>query len=379
MLTLISISFSVLVWSYFYLNSESDFRRFQSIILLFLCSMFILVCSADLLSLFVAWDLLGFTSIFLVLFFRTRASISGGVLTGLSNRLGDVLFLALFAFLTYSGQSVLCCGVLVLLFVGMTKSAQVPFSGWLPAAILAPTPVSALVHSSTLVTAGVYLLYRFLPLACSFLIYVGIFTTLISGLAARFQCDLKKVIALSTLSQLGLMITSLGTGERSLCFAHLNIHASFKALLFMAIGTVIHTVYGSQELRSTGSHACFSPFAMLLAVVACISICGMVFLSGWSSKEAILVSCLSSSISLFSVFLFYCGIGLTFVYRIVLVRSLCSSGYWSNSCLLSFSNTEYLKAPLYWLFTLTVLQGYSFSSYVYWPLTFVSISDALVI
>jgi len=369
----------VLVWSYFYLYSESDFRRFLSIILLFLCSMFTLVCSADLLSMLVAWDLLGFTSLFLVIFFRSRSSISGGVLTGLRNRLGDVFFLALFGLLTYSTQSCLSWGVLVLLFIGMTKSAQVPFSGWLPAAILAPTPVSALVHSSTLVTAGVYLLYRFLPLACSFLIYVGIFTTLISGLAAIFECDIKKVIALSTLSQLGLIITSLGTGERSLCFAHLNIHASFKALLFMAMGTIIHTVYGSQELRSAGSHACLSPFAMLLVVVACISICGMVFLSGWSSKEAILESCLSSSISLFSVFLFYCGIGLTFVYRIVLVRSMCSTGYLSNACLLSYSNTEYLKAPLYWLFTLSVLQGTTFSSYVHWPLTFVSISDALVI
>jgi len=155
--------------------------------------------------------------------------------------------------------------------------------------------------------------------------YVGIFTTLISGLAAIFECDLKKVVALSTLSQLGIMISCLGSGGHSLCFAHLNIHASFKALLFMAIGTVIHTVYGSQELRSAGCHASFSPFAMVLAVVACVSICGMVFLSGWVSKEAILEHCLSSSVRTLTVFLFYCGIGLTFVYRLGLVRSLCSS------------------------------------------------------
>jgi len=327
MLTLTSISFSVLVWSYFYLYSESDFRRFVSLIIVFLCSMFTLVCSADLLSLFVAWDLLGFTSIFLVIYFRSRASISGGLLTGLVNRLGDVFFLALFGMVLYSGQSYLSWGVFVLVGIGITKSAQVPFSSWLPAAILAPTPVSALVHSSTLVTAGVYLLYRFYPMYCSYLLYVGIFTTLISGLAAIFETDIKKVIALSTLSQLGLIITSLGSGVRSLCFAHLNIHASFKALLFMAVGTVIHTVYGSQELRSSGSHASISPFATLIAVVACISICGLVFLSGWSSKEAILESCFSSSFSLFSVFLFYCGIGLTFVYRLVLLRSLFSLGY----------------------------------------------------
>jgi len=325
MLTLISISFSVLIWSYFYLYSESDFRLFLSLIIVFLVSMFLLVCSADLLRLFVGWDLLGFASVFLVFFYRSRSSIGGGLLTGLRNRLGDVLFLGLFGFVLTTEQSYLSCGIYLLIGVGITKSAQVPFSAWLPAAMLAPTPVSALVHSSTLVTAGVYLLYRFFPLARSFLLYVGIFTTLISGLAAYSECDLKKVVALSTLSQLGFIISSLGSGGRSLCFAHLNIHASFKALLFMAIGTVIHTVYGSQELRSAGCHSSFSPFAMVLAVVAIISICGMVFLSGWVSKEAILEHCLSSSLSTLSVFLFYCGIGLTFVYRLGLVRSLCSS------------------------------------------------------
>lgn len=109
MLTLISISFSVLIWSYFYLYSESDFRRFLILILLFLASMFILVCSADLLRLFVAWDLLGFTSVFLVFFYRSRSALGGGLLTGLSNRLGDVLFLGLFGFVLITEQSHLSC------------------------------------------------------------------------------------------------------------------------------------------------------------------------------------------------------------------------------------------------------------------------------
>jgi len=117
--------------------------------------------------------------------------------------------------------------------------------------MLAPTPVSALVHSSTLVTAGVYLLYRYSPVPSNLLIYVGLFTTMIAGLAAITECDTKKIIALSTLSQLGLIVTSLGLGERSLCFAHLNTHAAFKALLFLAVGTAIHSHFGSQEVRST--------------------------------------------------------------------------------------------------------------------------------
>jgi len=168
----------------------------------------------------------------------------------------------------------------VLFFISFTKSAQVPFSSWLPAAILAPTPVSALVHSSTLVTAGVYLLYRYCPSPSNFLLWVGLFTTVMAGLSATFECDTKKIIALSTLSQLGLIVTTLGLGERSLCFAHLNTHAAFKALLFLAVGTAIHSVYGSQEVRYTGIVTGRSPFILIILVASTSSMCGLVFLSG---------------------------------------------------------------------------------------------------
>lgn len=146
--------------------------------------------------------------------------------------------------------------------------------------MLAPTPVSALVHSSTLVTAGVYLLYRYSPAPSILLILVGLFTTLIAGLSAICECDTKKIIALSTLRQLGLIVTSLGLGERSLCFAHLNTHAAFKALLFLAVGTAIHSLYGSQEVRSTVPLTSRSPFILIVLVAASTSMSGLVFLSG---------------------------------------------------------------------------------------------------
>jgi len=146
--------------------------------------------------------------------------------------------------------------------------------------MLAPTPVSALVHSSTLVTAGVFLLYRFSPVPITLLINVGLFTTLIAGLAAVIECDTKKIIALSTLSQLGLIVTSLGLGKRSFCFAHLNTHAAFKALLFLAVGTAIHSLFGSQEVRSTVPLFGSSPYILVILVAASISMCGLVFLSG---------------------------------------------------------------------------------------------------
>ena len=258
--TLLFISVGVLTWSYYYMDSEVMYRRFASLIFLFLCSIFLLVFSADLLGLFVAWDLLGVTSFFLVIFRRSRASLGGGVLTSLSNRIGDVLLLSVFGLVCYGSCSQTSWSLYILFFVGFTKSAQVPFSRWLPAAMLAPTPVSALVHSSTLVTAGVYLLYRFLPVDSVFLVGVGCLTILLAGISACFEFDFKKIIALSTLRQLGLIVSRLGLGFRCFCFAHLNVHAAFKALLFLVVGTVIHSHYGSQEVRASVPLLAISPF-----------------------------------------------------------------------------------------------------------------------
>jgi len=233
-----------------------------------------------LLCLLVAWDLLGFTSFFLVIFYRSRASIAGGLLTGLTNRLGDVVFLAFFGIMSVGGSSSLSWVLYLLLLISFTKSAQVPFSAWLPAAMLAPTPVSALVHSSTLVTSGVYLLYRFYPSGSGSLLIVGVFTTLVAGSAALLEVDVKKIVAYSTISQLGVMLRSLGLGERAACFAHLNTHASFKALIFLVVGTLFHSVYGSQESRATGLLHSVSPFLLLVLAGALASMCGLVFLSG---------------------------------------------------------------------------------------------------
>jgi len=337
------------------------YRRFCGIILFFLGSIFTLVFSADLLTLFVAWDLLGFTSLFLVIFFRSRASLAGGLLTGLTNRIGDVFLLLLFGCSCYSTDSPLTTSLYFLFFVRFTKSAQVPFSSWLPAAILAPTPVSALVHSSTLVTAGVYLLYRFSPVGSVFLISIGLLTTLLAGFSAFLESDAKKIIALSTLSQLGLIVTCLGYGERALCFAHLNTHAAFKALLFLGVGTVIHSRYGSQELRSTALLTYSSPFVLVILVTACSAMCGLIFLSGWVTKEAILVSSLNVYSSLFSLLLFYLGIGLTLLYslRLLLIFLLCMCYRPCTSCTGSVALP--VKAPLFFLLRLTIRQGSLFN------------------
>jgi len=270
----------VLLWSYFYLDVEYSFRTFCALVICFLLSISGLVISGSLVTAFVFWDLLGFSSFFLVIFPRSRASLSGGVLTALRNRCGDLFLLLLFGSCSISSSSSLSWFCLLLAAASFTKSAQAPFSAWLPAAMVAPTPVRALVHSSTLVTAGVFLIFRFCTGGYSSLLYVGLFTTILAGLAACFEVSIKKVVALSTLSQLGLMFVALGLGERSLGFLHLNLHAAFKALLFLAVGTLTHLNYGSQSVflrvnAFTGSGLVGTSF-----VIRCASLCGLFFMSG---------------------------------------------------------------------------------------------------
>ena len=377
--TLISISVSVLTWSYYYMDSDLAYRRFSCLILFFLGSMFILVFSADLLSLFVAWDLLGFTSFFLVVFFRSRSSIAGGLLTGLTNRVGDVLLLALFGLVYYGSSTTMSWFIYVLFFISFTKSAQIPFSRWLPAAMLAPTPVSALVHSSTLVTAGVYLLYRYASSSSTLLIFVGLLTTLVAGLSASLECDTKKIIALSTLRQLGLIVTTLGLGERSLCFAHLNTHAAFKALLFLAVGTAIHSNYGSQEARCIVPLTARSPFVLVIIVSARFSMCGLVFLSGWVTKDAILESCLNNGVRFISLILFYLGIGLTGLYCLRLIKLISMPTVHVGVLGSSFSCSLLVKAPIFWLFRLSVFQGTYFSFNCLSPSTILGSEDKFVV
>lgn len=341
--------------------------------------MFLLVFSGSLLTLFVAWDLLGFCSLFLVFYYRSRSSLAGGLLTGITNRLGDALLLLAFGLSGLLALTTQVYFLVILFLVAFTKSAQVPFSAWLPAAMLAPTPVSALVHSSTLVTAGVYLLYRYAYLSSSFLMWVGIFTTLYAGWSCILESDIKKIIALSTLSQLGIIVSSLGLGLRALAFTHLNFHASFKALLFLTVGTLIHVSYGSQEARTSLSLVSLSPFILVFMIIGLLSMCGIVFLAGSVSKEALLECCYNSSVSYFFLFFFYFGIGLTLSYRFRL-------GYLFRSPLLSGSSSVSALPlawptllPMSWLACNRVVQGTVWSALSIHPLASLSHLDNVIV
>lgn len=206
----------------------------------------------------------------------------------------------------------------------ITKRAQIPFSAWLPAAMAAPTPVSALVHSSTLVTAGVYLIIRFSPALVSseaqkFLLLVACLTMFISGLGANFEYDLKKIIALSTLRQLGVMLRTLALGLTSLAFFHLLSHALFKALLFISAGIVIHNVKDFQDIRYIGNLTKFIPLTRIIINLANLALCGSPFLAGFYSKDLILEVIIIRNINRISFFLFIVSTSLTVAYTFRLI------------------------------------------------------------
>ena len=328
LITVTLISISVMFFSTRYIASEKFFSRFLFLVLSFVCRILLLILSPNRIRILLGWDGLGVTSYLLVIYYQSNKSYNAGIITALTNRLGDVGLLLCLAFLVKFGTwnfylfiPPLKIGLILLILVRarITKSAQIPFSAWLPAAIAAPTPVSALVHSSTLVTAGVYLLVRFNCLLISFdllkyLILVGVFTIFIAGLGAIRELDIKKVIALSTLRQLGVIIITIGVGFPLMGFFHLVAHAFFKALLFMCAGMLIHNFKDYQDIRLISRSACFMPFTLRMFIVANLSLCGLPFIAGFYSKDLILEMFIIRRLNMFIFVIIVLSTALTVLY-----------------------------------------------------------------
>nr|WGO58075.1 NADH dehydrogenase subunit 5 [Rhabdoblatta omei] len=327
------ISSLVILYSDDYMHGDYNINRFIYLVLLFVMSMMFLIISPNMISILLGWDGLGLVSYCLVIYYQNVKSYNAGMLTALSNRIGDVALLMVIAwmlnfgswnyifYLDYlSGSIEMEVITFLVVLAGMTKSAQIPFSSWLPAAMAAPTPVSALVHSSTLVTAGVYLLIRFSssfsPLLNMILLLISGLTMFMAGMGANFEYDLKKIIALSTLSQLGLMMSILSMGFAGLAFFHLLTHALFKALLFMCAGVVIHSMKDSQDIRFMGNLAFQMPLTSSCLMISNFALCGMPFLAGFYSKDLILEMVSLSYLNMIGFFLFYFSTGLTVCYSL---------------------------------------------------------------
>nr|WRO45071.1 NADH dehydrogenase subunit 5 [Themus hedini] len=331
------ISSMVIYYSYEYMEGDLNLNRFIILVVLFVISMMFLIISPNLISILLGWDGLGLISYCLVIYYQNVKSFNAGMLTALSNRIGDVALLMSIAWMMNYGSWNFIYYLdfkandyfmnLIMMFVilaGMTKSAQIPFSSWLPAAMAAPTPVSSLVHSSTLVTAGVYLLIRFNfsmnYYMLMFLLFISLLTMFMAGLGANFEYDLKKIVALSTLSQLGLMISVLALGDYILSYYHLLMHALFKALLFMCMGMIIHNLGGCQDIRFMGGLSTQMPLTCLFLNISNLSLCGLPFLTGFYSKDLILEFMSMTYLNMFVYFVFYFSIGLTVSYSYRLTK-----------------------------------------------------------
>nr|ARO34900.1 NADH dehydrogenase subunit 5 [Corynis lateralis] len=375
MSTVLFISSFVIFYSKEYMLNDLNLIRFILLILLFIFSMMLLILSPNLISILLGWDGLGLISYCLVIYYQNVKSFNAGMLTVLSNRIGDVsLLMAISWMLNYGSWTYLfyldfmtlnIISFYIILFVllaSFTKSAQIPFSAWLPAAMAAPTPVSSLVHSSTLVTAGVYLLIRFENLLNSiffikWFLFFSVLTMFMSGLNANFEFDLKKIIALSTLSQLGMMMSILFLGYGNLAFFHLLIHAFFKALLFMCAGIYIHNLFDMQDIRYLGSLFNQMPLVSICFNFSNLALCGFPFLSGFYSKDLILEVILYLNFNFFIMFFLMISTLFTVMYtfRLIFFSMLSKFNFFSLNCLISEFNS--LNKSLLGLMGLVIFSG----------------------
>jgi len=299
------------LYSIGYMHGDANFSKFFLYLNLFAFSMLMLVLGDNLLLTFLGWEGVGACSYFLISFwFEEPANASAGKKAFVTNRVGDfgfmlATFLAFFTYGTieygemFSGDisHSAATAITLLLFVGAAgKSAQFPLYLWLPDAMAGPTPVSALIHAATMVTSGVYLLSRVNPIihesyqwAPSLIAWVGLFTALFAATIAVAQNDIKKVLAYSTVSQLGFMVVAVGTGVYVAALFHMITHAFFKALLFLGSGSVIHAMNDDQDMRRYGGLARFMPITTITFLVGWLAIAGIPPFSGFWSKDEILV------------------------------------------------------------------------------------------
>nr|UFK32266.1 NADH dehydrogenase subunit 5 [Eurhadina fusca] len=365
------ISSMVILYSLDYMGSNSySSNRFLFLVLMFILSMILMVLSPNLLSILLGWDGLGMISYCLVIYYHSMKSYLSGMITCLTNRLGDIGLLICICWLMSYGSWHFIFYLnfynsfifYMLIFSSFTKSAQIPFSSWLPAAMSAPTPVSSLVHSSTLVTAGVYLLIRFFNqfhFNNILLLFISLMTMFMSSFCANYEFDLKKIIALSTLSQLGLMMSSLFLGLVNLSFYHLMTHAIFKSLLFLCAGIMIYYMNNNQDIRMMGAVMNLLPFSMTCFNISSLALCGLPFLSGFYSKDLIIELMMMNSLNFFVYCFFYMCLGLTACYSVRLVYYSMIFKYKNISLSLMFENYSFMNYSIFILTLFSIFFGCS--------------------
>ena len=338
------VSLMVHIYTIGYMHGDKGFKRFFSYLNAFTFAMLILVGSNNLLLLFFGWEAVGLISYLLIGFwFKKQSAVFANLKAFLINRVGDFGFIIGIGLVFYLFENFdyfyifnnlellenknitgpygvnfsLTTAICICLFIGaMGKSAQFPLHSWLPDSMEGPTPISALIHAATMVTAGIYMVSRLSPIfelstfALSFILITGTITALFMGFLGLVQNDIKKIIAYSTLSQLGYMTAALGCSAYSIAIFHLVTHAFFKALLFLCAGSVIIAMHHEQDIRKMGGLRKYMPITAITCLLGTVSLIGLPFTSGFFSKESIIHVLHSSTIFGADVSYLFLNIGL---------------------------------------------------------------------
>jgi NADH-quinone oxidoreductase subunit L len=312
LLIITGVGFLIHLYSTGYMHDDDGYRRYFAYLNLFVFFMLLLVLGDNFLVLFVGWEGVGLCSYLLIGYWFKKGDYNNAARKAfVMNRIGDLAFLlgVILIFVTYgaidfatvfAGADKASVGIItaitLLLFIGATgKSAQIPLYTWLPDAMAGPTPVSALIHAATMVTAGIYMiarsaaLFSLAPVTLEVIAIVGLVTSLVAALIGIYQNDIKKVLAYSTVSQLGLMFLALGAGAYTAAVFHMTTHAFFKACLFLGAGSVIHAMSGEQDIRRMGGLRKYIPTTYWTFLLATIAIAGVFPFAGFFSKDEILL------------------------------------------------------------------------------------------